>query len=39
LEALHIAGDGDLPAHGKLERDAEGKPTGAVSSGQDAIIA
>jgi predicted amidohydrolase YtcJ len=39
FEALHIAGDGDLPPHGKLERDAEGKPTGAVSGGQDAIIA
>jgi len=39
FEALHIAGDADLPPHGKLERDAEGKPTGAVSGGQDAIIA
>jgi predicted amidohydrolase YtcJ len=39
FEALHIAGDADLPPHGKLERDAAGKPTGAVSGGQDAIIA
>jgi predicted amidohydrolase YtcJ len=39
FEALHIANDADLPAHGKLERDAEGKPTGAISGGQDAIIA
>jgi predicted amidohydrolase YtcJ len=39
FEALHIASDADLPPHGKLEHDAEGKPTGAVSGGQDAIIA
>ena len=39
LEALHITSDADLPAHGRLERDAAGKPTGAVSGGQDAIIA
>lgn len=39
LEALHIASDADLPAHGRLERDPAGKPTGAVSGGQDAIIA
>ena len=39
FEALHIASDADLPPHGKLERDAQGKPTGAVSGGQDAIIA
>ena len=39
FEALHIASDADLPPDGKLERDALGKPTGAVSGGQDAIIA
>ena len=39
FEALHITSDADLPPHGKLERDASGKPTGAVSGGQDAIIA
>ena len=39
LEALHITSDADLPARGRLERDAAGKPTGAVSGGQDAIIA
>ena len=39
LDALHIASDADLPARGRLERDAAGKPTGAVSGGQDAIIA
>jgi predicted amidohydrolase YtcJ len=36
---LGIAGDADLPAGGKLERDAGGKPTGAVTGGQAAIIA
>jgi predicted amidohydrolase YtcJ len=39
FEALHIRADADLPPHGKLERDPQGKPTGAVSGGQDAIIA
>jgi predicted amidohydrolase YtcJ len=39
FEALHIKSDADLPPHGRLERDAAGKPTGAVSGGQDAIIA
>ena len=39
LQALHITNDADLPAHGRLERDSSGKPTGAVSGGQDAIIA
>ena len=39
LDALHIASDADLPARGKLERDANGKPTGGVSGGQNAIIA
>lgn len=39
LQALQISSDADLPAHGRLERDAGGKPTGAVAGGQDAIIA
>jgi predicted amidohydrolase YtcJ len=39
LEKLHIATDADLPSGGKLERDSDGKPTGAVSGGQNAIIA
>ena len=28
LQALNIAGDADVPPHGKLERDASGNPTG-----------
>ncbi|HET8697156.1 MAG TPA: amidohydrolase [Gammaproteobacteria bacterium] len=36
---LGISSDADLPAGGKLERDASGKPTGAVTGGQAAIIA
>ncbi len=39
LEALHIAADSDLPPGGKLERDANGNPTGAISGAQSAIIA
>ena len=39
FKALNINSDADLPAHGKLELDASGQPTGAVSGGQDAIIA
>src|ERR1700733_1402676 len=39
LEKLTIASDADLPSGGKLERDADGKPTGGVSGGQNAIIA
>jgi predicted amidohydrolase YtcJ len=39
LEKLKIASDVDLPAGGKLERDSDGKPTGGVSGGQNAIIA
>lgn len=39
LSKLHITSDADLPAGGKLERDADGKPTGGVSGGQNAIIA
>ena len=39
FQSLHITSDADLAAHGRLERDAAGKPTGAISGGQDAIIA
>jgi predicted amidohydrolase YtcJ len=39
LERLHIANDADLPAGGKLERDADGKVTGGISGAQNAIIA
>jgi predicted amidohydrolase YtcJ len=39
LEKLKIASDADLPAGGKLERDSDGKATGGVSGGQNAIIA
>ncbi|HTR34959.1 MAG TPA: amidohydrolase [Bryobacteraceae bacterium] len=39
LEILHIASDADLPARGRLERGPDGKPTGGVSGGQNAIIA
>jgi predicted amidohydrolase YtcJ len=38
-QALNITSDADLPAGGRMERDATGKPTGAVSGGQGAIIA
>jgi predicted amidohydrolase YtcJ len=33
LKALHIASDADLPRPGKLERDANGAPTGAIDGG------
>jgi predicted amidohydrolase YtcJ len=33
LDALHIQSDADLPAGGKLDRDASGKPTGGVTGG------
>lgn len=39
LKALNISTDADLPAGGKLERDAAGKPTGGITGGQNAIIA
>ncbi|HEY7445079.1 MAG TPA: amidohydrolase, partial [Vicinamibacterales bacterium] len=39
LKALNISNDADLPANGKLERDANGQPTGGVSGSQAAIIA
>jgi predicted amidohydrolase YtcJ len=39
LKALNISSDADVPAGGKLEKDTSGKPTGAISGGQGAIIA
>jgi predicted amidohydrolase YtcJ len=36
---LKISGDADLPAGGKLERDDSGAPTGAISGGNNAIVA
>jgi predicted amidohydrolase YtcJ len=36
-QALHIASESDLPNKGKFEKDAAGKPTGAVTGGQSAI--
>jgi predicted amidohydrolase YtcJ len=38
-KALGIASDADLPAGGRLEKDAAGNATGAVSGAQGAIIA
>jgi predicted amidohydrolase YtcJ len=38
-KALNITSDGDVPAGGKLEKDAGGKSTGGISGGQGAIIA
>jgi predicted amidohydrolase YtcJ len=38
-KALGIGSDADLPAGGRLEKDAGGNPTGAVSGAQGAIIA
>jgi predicted amidohydrolase YtcJ len=38
LDALHIHTDADLPAGGKLDRDAAGKPTGGVSGGIVALF-
>jgi hypothetical protein len=38
-KALNITSDADVPAGGKMERDASGKPTGGISGGQGAIIA
>ena len=39
LRALKLSADADVPNGGRLERDASGKPTGAVSGPQAAIIA
>jgi predicted amidohydrolase YtcJ len=38
LEALRLAEDKDVPANGKLERDAAGRPTGGVTGTQGTII-
>jgi predicted amidohydrolase YtcJ len=38
-KALNITTDADVPSGGKLEKDANGKPTGGISGGQGAIIA
>jgi predicted amidohydrolase YtcJ len=39
LKALHIASDADLPMGGKLDRDANGNPTGGITGGNNAIVA
>ena len=39
FKALNIVSEMDLPAGGRFEKDAQGKPTGAVTGGQGAIIA
>jgi predicted amidohydrolase YtcJ len=39
LKALNISNDAEVPAGGRLEKDASGTPTGAISGGQGAIIA
>ena len=39
LAKLGIKSDADVPAGGKLERDASGKPTGAITGGNNAIVA
>jgi len=39
LKILNINGDADVPQGGKLERDANGQLTGAISGGQNAIVA
>jgi predicted amidohydrolase YtcJ len=38
-KVLNITAESDLPAGGRFERDADGKTTGAVTGGQNAIIA
>jgi predicted amidohydrolase YtcJ len=39
LKALNIAGEADLPAGLRFEKGPDGKPTGAVTGGQNGIIA
>src|SRR5438552_7186601 len=39
MKALNITTEADLPQGGRFEKDAAGKPTGAVSGAQGAIIA
>jgi len=38
FKALNITGEADLPAGGRFEKSPDGKPTGAVVGGQNAII-
>jgi len=38
-KALNITSEGDLPPSGRFEKGPDGKPTGAVTGGQNAIIA
>src|SRR5438105_9108138 len=39
LKALNISGEADLPPGGRFEKGADGKPTGAITGSQNAIIA
>jgi predicted amidohydrolase YtcJ len=39
MKALNINAESDLPPGGRFEKDASGKPTGAVTGGQGAIVA
>src|SRR5262249_11534200 len=39
FKALNISGEADLPTGGRFEKGADGKPTGAISGAQNAIIA
>ena len=39
FKALNIASEADLPSGGRYEKGPDGKPTGAVTGGQNAIIA
>ena len=39
VKALNITSEADLPSGGRFEKDASGKPTGAVTGAQGAIIA
>ena len=39
FKALKIAADADLPANGRLERAADGTPTGGITGPQGAIVA
>jgi predicted amidohydrolase YtcJ len=38
-KTLNIVNESDLPSGGRFEKGADGKPTGAVTGGQNAIIA
>ena len=39
LRAMHITTEADLPPGGRFEKDADGKPNGAIVGSQNAIIA